>query len=408
MPQVISRNELPFETVSVTGGTGTVGSQFVKVLLAQFPHVERIHTTCRPGSAQAHRVPDDPRVNVLRGSLEDMDILRTVVDDAEIVFHLAAWLANTDMPPMTSVYVTNSLAPAVLAKMCADAGKRMIFTSSHSVYFAGPYEGRITEEFPFRSDFVEWIDTVRGDYYALTDELIAGRKTFADIPAAVDSIHERLLAPFDPKIYDRDEYHLYCLTKLLAERFVLDHGGVVLRLSNVYGPGDESTQAVGEACQRVLGVPTASCRRGVPPAADPAVELEIRQPFKKLVPAHLGDIIRCLVRSATLPLDEGINPVFTVASQEDYLREDALLRTVADALTEIRGQNVEYRIEKLPPEKKKAFTYDLTAMRTHLLPGETLTPFRDGVKAQLAWLIDRAEGRAPAGEALSIEFTKSR
>ena len=84
-----------------------------------------------------------------------------------------------------------------------------------------------------------------------------------------------------------------------------------LRLSNVYGPGDESTQAVGEACHRIL-------------AADPSVETKINQPFKKLMPAYLGDIIKSLVRAGTLRLPDGVSPVFTVASQEHYLREDAV------------------------------------------------------------------------------------
>ena len=42
----------------------------------------------------------------------------------EIVYHLAAWLANTDMPDMTSIYVINSLVPAMLAKLCAEEAEK--------------------------------------------------------------------------------------------------------------------------------------------------------------------------------------------------------------------------------------------------------------------------------------------
>jgi nucleoside-diphosphate-sugar epimerase len=385
----VSQAVFPFRSVSVTGGTGTVGSQLIKVLLAQCPQVERISTTCRPSSATARRIPQSPRVGVLRGGLEDIAILRAMVDEGEIVYHLAAWLANTDMPEMTEVFVTNSLATGVLAKLCASAGKRMVFTSSHSVYFAGPYEGRIAEDgFPFRRDFVDWIDAVQGHYCGLMDALIAEDVDFSTAPDAIREIHRKLPPPFEPKIYDRDAYHVYCLTKLLAERFVLDQGHAVLRLSNVYGRGDESTQAVGEACQRVL-------------AAMPEEELKIHQPFKKLVPAYLGDIIKTLICAGSLEVPDRVSPVFTMASQEHYLREDALLRAAADALNRIRGTDVAYRIEQLPPEPEEAFTYDLSKMRNYLLSGEPLTDFREGVREQLSWLIGRAEGK-PAEKADTV------
>lgn len=385
--------EFPYRDVSITGGTGTVGSQFIKVLLAQFPQVERIHTTCRnPQAASARRIPVSPRVDVIHGPLEDPALLAEVVDRGDLVYHLAAWLANTDMPSATSIFVTNSLVPAVLARLCAAKRKRLVFTSSHSVYFAGPYEGRIREDdFPFRRDFVDWIDAVRGRYEALSDALIAGTTHFSGAGEGIDAIHRELPPPWEPKIYDRDAYHVYCLTKLLAERFVLDHGGVVLRLSNVYGPGDESTQAVGEACQRVM-------------AAGADTEIRILQPFKKLLPTYLGDILKAMVRAGTMPPPAGRAPVFTIASQEGYLREDALLRAVAKGLNALRGTQVPYRIEALPPEAAAAFTYDLGPMRTHLLHGETLMPFEEGVQAQLAWLLRRAQGTAGPGADLEIAF----
>lgn len=389
----MSPDTLPFRSVSITGGTGTVGSQFIKVLLAQFPHVEEIHTTCRnPQAASARRIPVAPRVNVIPGPLEDPALLATVVDRGEIVYHLAAWLANTDMPAMTSIYLTNSLVPAILARLCAARNKRLVFTSSHSVYFAGPYEGRIREDdFAFRRDFTDWIEAVRGEYCTLSDALIAGTIPFSAAGGCIDAIHRQLPPPFEPKIYDRDAYHIYCLTKLLAERFVLDHGGIVLRLSNVYGPGDESTQAVGEACQRIM-------------AADPDIETRILQPFKKLLPTYLGDILKALVRAATLRLPEGLAPVFTVASQENYMREDALLRAVAQAMNTIRGTQRDYRIEPLPAETAASFTYDLGKMRRHLLHGEVLMPFEDGVRAQLAWLMQRAGSQRTQDADLAIEF----
>jgi nucleoside-diphosphate-sugar epimerase len=172
---------------------------------------------------------------------------------------------------------------------------------------------------------------------------------------------------------------------------VLDRGGVVLRLANVYGPGDESPQAVGEACQRLL-------------EAEPGEHLEVRQPFKKLVPAHLGDIIKCLIRAGRLRLAGEAPPLCTVASQGHYMREDGLLRAVAGALNRIRGTDYGYDIEELPAEEEAAFSYDLAKMRDHLLGGEPPTPFGRGVQQQLTWLMERAEGLPASEPALAIQF----
>jgi nucleoside-diphosphate-sugar epimerase len=263
----------------------------------------------------------------------------------------------------------------VVSRLCQKQHKRLVFTSSHSVYFAGPYKGIIAEDsYKFRSDFTAWISAIKPVYYDLADRIIAGEKKLDSALEDIAGLHRATPAPMDPLIYDRDEYHLYCLSKLLAESFALDHGGVVLRLSNVYGPGDESTQAVGEACQRLLK------------AAD-GETLKVRQPFKKLVPAYLGDINEALFRAANLEMPSGMTPVFTMASQATYMREDELLRSVDKGLQRIRGSGSR-SIETLEPEAgPPAFTYDLSKLKTYLLKDYTLTPFVDGLEAQLRRLI---------------------
>ena len=148
---------------------------------------------------------------------------------------------------------------------------------------------------------------------------------------------------------------------------------------------------MGEACQRLL-------------AADPGDRLDVRQPFKRLVPVCLGDIFTAFVRAGQLRLPAGEAPVFTVASQEDYMREDAVLRTVADSLNRIRGTEHEYSIEELPPEDGTAFTYDLTRMNAHLVKAAEMTPFGEGVAKQLEWLMEREGGRPAKGAAVVVHL----
>lgn len=373
----MSLQTFPCKTVGITGATGTVASECIQLLLNKAPALERITASCRKlDSPKAHSIGKLAKVSLVEGGILDLPVLQKVVSGSEVVYHLAAWLANTVMPDTyEEIFAVNCLATAVVSRLCGEQNKRLIFTSSHSVYFAGPYKGIIAEDsYEFRKDFTEWIQAIKASYYSLADRIIAGEKKLDSALDDIAHLHREIPAPMNPLIYDRDEYHLYCLSKLLAESFVLDHGGVVLRLSNVYGPGDESTQAVGEACQRLL-------------KAAEGEELKVRQPFKKLVPAYLGDINEALYRAASLELPKGISPVFTMASQSTYMREDELLRSVDKGLQRIRGSRGR-TIETLEPEAgPPAFTYDLSKLQTHLLKDYTLTPFVDGLEAQLRRLI---------------------
>lgn len=377
MRKDFSQESFPFKNVGITGATGTVAGQLQTLLLESFSGVDRITTTCRnPSSRRARQLPVSDRFAVLGGGIHSVSNLGAIAETSDVVFHLAAWLANTDLPGITEVFVANSLATGVLARMCAQSHARLVFTSSHSVYFGGDYEGVIREDdFQFRSDFTEWIDAVEPRYSDVTDLMIAGQVSFEQADAAVEAIHAELPPPFEPKIYDNDSYHVYCLSKLLAERFALRSGGVVLRLSNVYGPGDDSVQAVAEACQRLL-------------AAKLGDHLEVRQPFKRLVPVYMGDICLSLIRGAVLEIPGGISPLFTVASQESYMREDELLRTVANCLNDVRGTDIDYDIETLPPEETPGFVYDLAKMHEHLVSEEEVTPFHEGVREHMLWLMD--------------------
>lgn len=367
----------PFKSVGLTGATGTVASEFIQLLLARVSGLQQITASCRRlESPKAHSISKSTKVTLVKGDILDLPVLQRIVSESEVVYHLAAWLANTVIPDTyEEIFAINCLSTAVICRLCHKENKRLVFTSSHSVYFAGPYKGLIAEDsYEFRLDFVDWIQAIKASYYDLADRIIAGEKRLDTALADIAEMHYTCPAPMDPLIYDRDEYHLYCLSKLLAESFALDHGGLVLRLSNVYGPGDESTQAVGEACQRLLR------------AAD-GEELLVRQPFKKLVPAYLSDINEALYRAASLELPKGISPVFTMSSQSNYMREDELLRSVDQGLQRIRGSGSR-KIETLEPENgPPAFTYNLSKLQSYLLKDYTLTPFVDGLEAQLRRLI---------------------
>lgn len=78
--------------ILVTGGAGFVGSNLVKLLLAE--GAQGVHIVDNLLSAERTNVPQDPRVVFSEASIADDALLRTLRDDYGYVFHLATYHGN--------------------------------------------------------------------------------------------------------------------------------------------------------------------------------------------------------------------------------------------------------------------------------------------------------------------------
>lgn len=76
----------------VVGGAGFVGSNLVRLLLAE--DAEHVLVVDNLLSSERENLPDDPRVELLEGSIADDEVLAALEDDLDVVYHLATYHGN--------------------------------------------------------------------------------------------------------------------------------------------------------------------------------------------------------------------------------------------------------------------------------------------------------------------------
>lgn len=85
-------NEFQRQVCLVVGGAGFVGSNLVRMLLES--DCARVVVVDNLLSAERENLPGDPRVEFIQGSIADDDVLMSVTDAYDYVFHLATYHGN--------------------------------------------------------------------------------------------------------------------------------------------------------------------------------------------------------------------------------------------------------------------------------------------------------------------------
>jgi nucleoside-diphosphate-sugar epimerase len=85
-------NELRGTTALAVGGAGFVGGNLVRELLAR--EASRVLVVDNFLSSERDTVPDDPRVELVEGSIADDSVLEEIGDEFDYVFHLATYHGN--------------------------------------------------------------------------------------------------------------------------------------------------------------------------------------------------------------------------------------------------------------------------------------------------------------------------
>lgn len=139
-PKVEPRPDLK-PNILVLGGTGFIGRQLIKQLLAK-GHAVR---AAARGSSVALEEIGSESLQIVRADMRSQTDLARILEGVEYVFNLATSGAKT-----WNDYVEQEIDPArALAQACLDRDvKRLIYTGTIDSYYAGARAGRITEATP--------------------------------------------------------------------------------------------------------------------------------------------------------------------------------------------------------------------------------------------------------------------
>ncbi|MDJ0658300.1 MAG: NAD-dependent epimerase/dehydratase family protein [Crocosphaera sp.] len=151
-PEAIPLSSTP-KTVLVLGGTGFIGQALVR-RLCQEGYGVRILSRNPSGCPQDIR---QMGVELIKGDFTNLDIVEEALEGIEWVYHLAKGDGKS-----WSEYLKSDVEPTEkLAQLCLEKGiKRLIYTSSIAIYYAGQNAPTITEETPPHPAMIQ------GSFYA--------------------------------------------------------------------------------------------------------------------------------------------------------------------------------------------------------------------------------------------------
>ena len=135
----------------VTGGAGFIGSHLVEALLARGDHVSVIDDESTGTIDNLATVIDHPRLSYTKGTVADEDLVRRLVAEVDVVYHLAAavgvaLIAERPIHTIeTNIYTTELLLRQLNERASAGRKVKFFMTSTSEVYGKNPKE-QWTEE----------------------------------------------------------------------------------------------------------------------------------------------------------------------------------------------------------------------------------------------------------------------
>ncbi len=159
-------NELAGSRIVVTGGAGFIGSHLVEQLIdAGVDEITVLDNFVRGSRGNLDAVADDPRVEVVEGSITDRRLLAKLMNGRDYAFHLAAlWLYECVHEPRKALEV-NVGGTYNVVEAAQEAGLRKVVYSSSASVYGDAVELPMTEEHPFNNRTMYGATKVAGEQF---------------------------------------------------------------------------------------------------------------------------------------------------------------------------------------------------------------------------------------------------
>jgi UDP-glucose 4-epimerase len=159
-------NELAGSRIVVTGGAGFIGSHLVEQLLdSGADEVTVLDNFVRGSRGNLEVVADDPRLQVVEGSITDRRLLAELMHGRDYSFHLAAlWLYECVHEPRKALEV-NVGGTYNIVEAAREAGVRKVVYSSSASVYGDAVELPMTEEHPFNNRTMYGATKIAGEQF---------------------------------------------------------------------------------------------------------------------------------------------------------------------------------------------------------------------------------------------------
>lgn len=210
-------------TAAILGASGDIGSQLARHLL----HND-VRVICSVRHASFHLFKErvdcvGPRRRVLTGNVLDLDNLRLIIQEADVLYNMAGIVTLSSKPnEFAKVIALNGFAQGTIAyfirQMGRDRDVKVIYPSSQRVHLTSA-----------NASVDAWVQSAAQAYSTRQDDLVAEQ----DIYTALERFAEQFLAshplPAGSNVYE--------ISKRLGEHFVSSlPRHLIMRISGVYGP----------------------------------------------------------------------------------------------------------------------------------------------------------------------------
>jgi nucleoside-diphosphate-sugar epimerase len=266
--------------VLITGGTGFIGSRLALRCLVEGHLVRVLGQENTPAEVENRRLVEEQGAEVVLGSVTDPEVVRGAVEDVATIFHLAAAQHEVDLPD-EHFWAVNVRGTEDLLAAAAEAGVgRFVHGSTIGVY--GEAEGTLDESSICRPDNIYGRTKLAGEERALSAKERMG-VVVVRIPEVYGPGDRRLLKLF--RSIDRGAFIIIGSGENLHHPIFVDDlvDGLLAaarspeapgRVFLLAGPDAVTTREMVEAVASAVGKPPPRRRAPLAPVAALAVALE--------------------------------------------------------------------------------------------------------------------------------------